>query len=486
MWRHPIFRGVWVGVTLAAVVLAVVVMVAGGDRMLFLIGATSDAHHQIEMACETCHAAPPFSSTRAASKALNKACLGCHEVELDEARDSHPPAKFRNPRMTFLREALDARLCTTCHAEHRPEITRKGAVTVAMDFCVACHSEGDRDVRMLRPSHAGLDFASCATSGCHNYHDNRALYSDFLVAHADEPWLATNPIHALAAILRSPNLRRDHEQSEAVAPPEAMADRSIADQWAESEHASAGVNCSACHAPDARNDASLADVEANWIAAPSTGVCANCHDEQANTFVRGRHGMRQHPLVAAPRSLAGGDLSETLAAWLADPAYPAIMTVAEARIPMRFEAAHRVLDCNSCHQPHSVDVAFAVVESCLTCHDDSHTKAFVGSPHHDLWLAELSGATAPGTGVTCATCHMPAVEFRDQVMINHNQNDTLRPSEKMIRTVCLDCHGLGFAIDALADSDLVAINFKGLPAIHVPSIEWAVRHAVSAMEDNGS
>ena len=47
----------------------------------------------------------------------------------------------------------------------------------------------------------------------------------------------------------------------------------------------------------------------------------------------------------------------------------------------------------------------------------------------------------------------------------------------MIRPVCLDCHGLGFAIDALADADLVARNFRGKPSVHVESIEWALRRA---------
>ena len=46
------------------------------------------------------------------------------------------------------------------------------------------------------------------------------------------------------------------------------------------------------------------------------------------------------------------------------------------------------------------------------------------------------------------------VERRGTIFTSHNQSDGLRPNEKMIRPVCLDCHGLGFAIDALADDDL--------------------------------
>ena len=49
-------------------------------------------------------------------------------------------------------------------------------------------------MRAARPSHAGLGFAGCALAGCHNYHDNRALYEDFLVAHAGRPWVTPAPV----------------------------------------------------------------------------------------------------------------------------------------------------------------------------------------------------------------------------------------------------------------------------------------------------
>ena len=170
--------------TLIAVAFVAVRMVVGGDRGMLPAGGITDAHHQIETACETCHAAPPFAGAAVAVKAMNETCRSCHEDELKAAGDSHPGKLFRSPRMAVYREKLDARLCTACHVEHRPEITRAGAVTVAADFCAACHAEGEQDVRAARPSHAGLTFDTCASAGCHNYHDNGALYEDFLVKQA--------------------------------------------------------------------------------------------------------------------------------------------------------------------------------------------------------------------------------------------------------------------------------------------------------------
>jgi hypothetical protein len=45
----------------------------------------------------------------------------------------------------------------------------------------------------------------------------------------------------------------------------------------------------------------------------------------------------------------------------------------------------------------------------------------------------------------------------------------------MTRTVCLDCHGLEFSLSALADSLLVATNFRGRPARSVASIQMATK-----------
>ena len=146
-----------------------------------------------------------------------------------------------------------------------------------------------------------------------------------------------------------------------------------------------------------------------------------------------------------------------------------------SRLPMHAEADGRSLDCNACHGAHDYDTRQAAVEACLGCHADEHSLAYEGSIHHGLWQAELSGAGEPGSGVSCATCHLPRVEDEGlgRVAVAHNQNDFLRPSDKMIRAVCMDCHGLGFALDALADPALMRSNYRGRPARKVESIHYA-------------
>lgn len=486
-----------VGTTLIGAMYVAASAFVGGDRRLLLVGNTTDAHRQFELSCETCHAAPPFADAQASGKALNQTCRACHDDDLEAANDSHPSSTFRTPRMADYWNRLDARLCTNCHREHRPEISLPGAVTVASDFCVACHSEGDQDVRRVRPSHAGLTFDSCASAGCHNYHDNRALYEDFLAGHAAMPALAPKPVHALTA--RSRTLQRATvaplAREDALAPAAVLTDDAVLLKWSASGHAAADVNCDACHAANLPAGATPEDVAAHWVTVPSTVACTSCHKPQARSFAKGRHGMRRHPRIAKPRdprdSLEdlgfSGVMLGAIADWLSTPPVPARMTVGEARLPMRPDVpAHRAIDCGTCHEPHGVNTGQAAVEACASCHDGDHTRAYFDSPHHRLWQAERAGRAPPGTGVSCATCHMPMTEVRGTVVANHNQNDNLRPNEKMVRPVCLDCHGLSFSLNALADAKLIERNFTGRPAVHVESPEWAARRFIEAEDDTSA
>jgi hypothetical protein len=123
-------------------------------------------------------------------------------------------------------------------------------------------------------------------------------------------------------------------------------------------------------------------------------------------------------------------------------------------------------------------VQSAAVDACLECHSDEHSLAYKQSPHFSLWEKELGGEGEAGTGVTCASCHMPRVDFdvndwMSRIMVDHNQNATLSPNEKMIRPACLHCHGLAFTLDALADEALIETNFQGRPTVHVESMELA-------------
>ena len=406
------------------------------ERTVFLPGATTDGHYQIELDCDACHT-QSFSDMTT----MQDACVECHGAELEGVDDSHPRPKFTDPRNADRVAVLDARWCVTCHQEHRPEVTATMGLSLPGDYCYRCHEGIGED----RPTHEGLAFDSCASGGCHNFHDNRALYEDFLVEHRAAPphvIPASMPLRDLRAgsdargfAKRTPLAANDHDAPAGLA----ELDRWV-DEWAGTAHAEAGINCGDCHAPDG----------AAWVDAPTIAACESCHAKESAGFGAGRHGMR-------------------LTAGLGP------MTPALARIPMHDDVGERELDCNACHGAHAYDTRHAAVDACLECHADEHTEAYRASAHFTLWQREGDGTAVPGSGVSCATCHLPRVVDADagRTVVAHNQNDFLRPNEKMIRPVCMQCHGLGFSLDSLADPALVAANFRGQPSRKVESIHYA-------------
>lgn len=422
----------------------------GPDRRVFLPGRTTDGHYQIELACGACHT--PWMGVR------EQACYDCHEAELKAANDSHPKSKFTDPRNAGRLKNIQADDCVTCHREHLPDQTRAMGVTMPDDYCYYCHQQTLKDV----PSHKNFAFNSCKTSGCHNFHDNSALYKDFLLKHAHEPKTKDSAVvpkrDLLAYLIESGVIKKraplNAEQQDA--PASAKKDSKVLHDWATTAHAKAGVNCTDCHLVEDK-----ASRTKHWSDRLSDTACAVCHREEVEGFLGGKHGMR-----------------------LAQHLSP--MTPGMARLSMKPEAAQRELGCASCHAAHDFDTRTAAVESCLSCHNDAHSLAYKKSRHYEIWLDEQSDGASGGGGVSCATCHLPReVEGAGgdaHVLVRHNQNFNLRPNEKMIRTVCLDCHGLAFSIDALADAALVNTNFIGRPSSHVESIDMALRRRMELLK----
>ncbi|MBK8972211.1 MAG: cytochrome c3 family protein [Hahellaceae bacterium] len=411
------------------------ILLASDDKSPLLIGEASHGHHQIEMACGTCHTGP-FSGR----EGLQEACLSCHAEELHAADDSHPVKKFTDPRNADRLAVVDARQCVACHKEHQLEQTRTMGVTLPEDFCLHCHE----DVAEERPSHQGMAFDTCASAGCHNYHDNRALYEDFLLKHAGDPDMIEP---ALRKVLQTGLAEREDMTviPRPDAPNETLSD-AIVSEWQMDIHAGKGVNCSGCHLPDG---------SVTWQESPDITACKTCHDDQAGTFIQGKHGMRLNSALLAQQ------------APFPKPVTLPAMTPASGRLPFKTAAFDQPLGCNSCHQAHEFNQSFAATEACLGCHNDEHSLAFEQSSHAQV--ADMS----------CATCHMPAteqlVDGDKRLITQHNQNHNLRPNEKMIRGVCQNCHGLSFSLDALADQDLINNNFEGQPVHHIESVPMVLK-----------
>ncbi len=332
----------------------------------------------------------------------------------------------------------------TCHREHVEDQTLAMGLTMPADYCYHCHQA----TLQSRPSHANFAFNSCATAGCHNYHDNRVLYENFLVKHRGEDDVLADPFNlARPRPISGPSTQLTLEQADH--PKKLSVPVEILNDWSATAHVIAGVNCRGCHATgdDATANSGKSDLNA-WNDEVSHQVCQICHAFETEGFLAGRHGMR-------------------LAAGLGP------MTPGEARLPMQPTAAHRELTCNACHSAHRFDSQFAAIEACLQCHQDPHSLAFKATKHYGLWQQESAGLAAANTGVSCATCHLPRVESGGKLLVDHNQNDFLRPNEKMVRAACMNCHGLQFSLDALASDELIENCFASTPQTHVESIEMA-------------
>lgn len=427
------------------------VMFGENEKKVFMPGPLSSGHHQLAESCDSCH-----TDAFGGGEVLQASCINCHGEDRKKPFDSHPAAKFKDPRNAARLEKINVTECVSCHTEHRPELTLTNGVTQPKDVCFHCHV----DIAEDRPSHEGMAFSTCTTSGCHNYHDNRALYTDFLVKHMDQPELLDvrtveilDFVSVIDQIVEYPI--DDYpivalQMSDADAPADVNTSEEITQDWLTTRHAQSGVNCSGCHQP-----VDDAGIQAEWSDTPSLDGCTDCHADEVNSFTKGKHGMR-------------------LAAGLSP------MTPAKARLPMQETNAHEELTCNSCHGAHRYDTQHAAVESCLGCHADEHSLAYKESDHYALWQAEVHGDGPPQSGVSCATCHMPRVDkdvsdWLSRVVVEHNQSKFFAPNSKMIRPVCLSCHGLPYSIDAMADLSLIKNNFNGQPSVHVDSVDLARR-----------
>ena len=201
--------------------------------------------------------------------------------------------------------------------------------------------------------------------------------------------------------------------------------------WQGSAHAITEVNCSSCHQDTDSKE---------FIARPTEESCQSCHEYEVQTFHFGKHGIR---------------LAERLSP----------LTPAMAEIPMKASASKKIMNCNACHDVHSVNTQTAAVDSCLTCHNDNHSLNYKNSKHGKNVIAEGVLPRPSETSVTCATCHLPREhnELGEKILVNHNNTYNLLPRDRMVADVCMHCHGMEYSYNSMFDDALVDANFDRSP-----------------------
>ena len=211
----------------------------------------------------------------------------------------------------------------------------------------------------------------------------------------------------------------------------------IVELWEPSAHALNDVNCASCHQHEESNE---------FIAVPDHESCRSCHEQPVETFLLGKHGIR----------LLEGE----------SPLTPSI-----AQIPMKRNALDQQMNCNACHNVHSVNTMQAAVDSCLSCHDDPHSLNYENSKHAQAVFASQPLPRPSSTSVTCATCHLPRIAHKSAdgtpaAKVNHNNTYTLKPRNRMVGEVCMNCHGVEYSYNSIFDDDLVEANFDRPPTLN--------------------
>ena len=213
--------------------------------------------------------------------------------------------------------------------------------------------------------------------------------------------------------------------------------QSINKEWAKSVHALNDINCSSCHLNEDTKD---------FIAKPTHESCRSCHESQVETFLLGKHGIR---------------LNEGLSP----------LTPKMAALPMKKSAFDKQMNCNTCHDAHSVNTFKAATDSCLTCHNDSHSLNYKKSKHFELVTSEGILPRPSNDSVTCATCHLPREKHGETIYVNHNNTYNLLPRDRMVKDVCINCHGMEYAYNSIFDDELVTENFARPPTLKLETFD---------------
>ncbi len=141
------------------------------------------------------------------------------------------------------------------------------------------------------------------------------------------------------------------------------------------------------------------------------------------------------------------------------------MTPANARLPMKPEAGHKTLDLQHLPSRAPLRLKGARGRRCAGCHDDAHTKAYFASPHYDLFEREMWGCAARLGRLLRDLPHAdrrgPQAGRRQDGLSSPTIRTTIcARTKRWCAASAANCHGLQFALDALADPALIAKNFR--------------------------
>lgn len=201
--------------------------------------------------------------------------------------------------------------------------------------------------------------------------------------------------------------------------------RGIFQDWVNSKHAKAGVDCITCH----KSHEEAVPIKS----AVEPLICAQCHKDKFEQFQMGRHSI----------------------AWDRMKEHPQYQVTPDPLKKATCEKCHNVQNrCNSCHTSHAFHKGEArEPEACKKCHTGPggyHDEMYASSLHGTIYAADKNLIRAP----TCASCHMYegthnssfGIIFDSWGMAVDKKGNPLSEDEQkkirkqMVEGVCYQCH----------------------------------------------
>ncbi len=177
--------------------------------------------------------------------------------------------------------------------------------------------------------------------------------------------------------------------------------------WRVSKHAENDVTCSTCHGTKHQT-------AKDWKKAtlPDEHVCRQCHEEQFESFARGKHNFGWTSLNAIPAThLAPDELIEG-GRGCGGCHNMGIKSEAQKKDQRQKGYRYQNNSCDECHTRHSFSKKEAQSpRACQQCHmgyDHPQWEMWSSSKHGERWFAKQNGdLPADAAAPTCQTCHLP-------------------------------------------------------------------------------
>jgi hypothetical protein len=177
--------------------------------------------------------------------------------------------------------------------------------------------------------------------------------------------------------------------------------------WQASKHSENDVSCSTCHGEEhtTAEDSMKATL-------PDEAVCAECHEDQFESFKKGKHNFGWTSLNAIPATHMAPDELIEGGRGCGGCHNMGIKSDAQKKDQLEKGYRYQVNSCDECHTRHAFSLKEAQnPRACQQCHmgyDHPQWEMWSSSKHGIRYFAKQAGdlpdsAAAP----TCQTCHLP-------------------------------------------------------------------------------